>query len=202
MFKVNILLFEKFETLDVFGPVEVLGSLPDVFSLHFISLQSGIVTSAQSVQVGASAFRCEDEGDQILLIPGGVGMMDMLKDQEFISLIGQMAETSKYILTVCTGAALLAKAGILNGKKATTNKRLFHLISSQFKNVIWVKQARWVIDENIYTSSGISAGIDMTIDFVANVLGREKAWEICNRMEYIWKEDRHYDPFSKINGLV
>jgi len=202
LLKVNILLFEKFETLDVFGPVEVLGSIPDVFALNFISCKGGIVTSAQNVQVCTSAYMCDDKMDHILFIPGGVGMVDMLNDTEFISLINKIAENCKYILTVCTGSALLAKAGRLNEKKATTNKRLFLLLSSKFEKVTWIKQARWVMDDTIYTSSGVSAGIDMTLGFVEDLLGREKAQEICNKLEYVWNEDSHYDPFARTNGLI
>ncbi|NCA91727.1 DJ-1/PfpI family protein [bacterium] len=202
MYQVNILLFEKFETLDVFGPVEVLGSMPDIFALNFLSCQGGIVTSAQSVRVDTSTYVIKDKMKNILFIPGGVGMMDMLKDKEFIGLVDKIAEESQYILTVCTGSALLAKAGKLNGKKATTNKRLFLLISSKFEKVTWIKQARWVVDGTTYTSSGVSAGIDMTLGFIANVLGREKTQELCNRMEYVWNEDSRNDPFAKINGLV
>jgi putative intracellular protease/amidase len=115
MYHVNVLLFEKFETLDVFGPGEVLGSMPDRFTLHFISCRGGILTSAQGVRIDTAPYKPESE-NEILFLPGGVGMTDMLKDAEFIRLVGRLAETSRYILTVCTGSALLAKAGKLNGK--------------------------------------------------------------------------------------
>ena len=202
MFKVNIVLFENFETLDVFGPVEVLGRMPDEFALNFISCGGGVVTSAQNVPVCTSVYAHDDKTDNILFIPGGIGMAEMLNDQGFLNLIDELAEKSKYILTVCTGSVLLAKTGRLNGKRATTNKLRFLLFSDKFEKVEWVRQARWVIDGSLYTSSGVSAGIDMTLGFVANLYGRERALKICNELEYIWNEDSDYDPFAKINGLV
>jgi transcriptional regulator GlxA family with amidase domain len=105
---------------------------------------------------------------------------------------------NKYILSVCTGSALLAKTAILNRKRATTNKRAFKWVIEQGKDVLWVREARWVKDDNIYTSSGVSAGIDMTLGFIEDLMGKEKALEISQSIEYRWNENSKYDPFSKM----
>lgn len=104
---------------------------------------------------------------------------------------------SKYCLTVCTGAALLAKTNLLNGRKATSNKRAFEWVKSVNSNIEWVNRARWVADGKFYTSSGISAGIDMALGFVADRFSLERAIEIAQSIEYVWNSDKNNDLFAK-----
>lgn len=198
VYRVDVLLFDQFETLDVFGPVEILGSLPDVFKLNFISANGGLVESSQNVRVDTDLYKSENDMEKILLVPGGIGTREKVDDNNFINLIESISNKSKYVISICTGSALLAKTGILNGKRATTNKRAFKWVTEQGKDVLWVKEARWVKDDNIYTSSGVSAGIDMTLGFIADLIGKEKALEISQRIEYFWNENSEYDPFSKL----
>lgn len=200
-FNVNIILFDKFETLDVFGPVEILGRLSDMFKLNFISLNGGIVSSAQNVRVDTVTYNKNNENN-ILFIPGGMGTREKINDENFINLIKNIIDESKYIMSVCTGAVLLAKTGILNGKKATTNKRAFNWVADQGKEVLWIKKARWIKDGDIFTSSGVSAGMDMTLGFIEHLIGKEKAIEISNGIEYKWNEDSQWDPFASLNGLI
>lgn len=197
-YRVDILLFDEFETLDVFGPVEILGRLPDVFKLNFISLNGGLVESSQKVRVDTNLYTSENNIERILFIPGGSGTREKVNDNNFINFIKGISDQSKYVMTVCTGSALLAGTGILNGKKATSNKRAFKWVSDQGKDVLWVKEARWVRYENIYTSSGVSAGMDMTLGFIEDIMGKEKALEISQSIEYFWNENSNYDPFSKM----
>jgi transcriptional regulator GlxA family with amidase domain len=107
-----------------------------------------------------------------------------------------LADKSKYCLSVCTGAALLAKTNLLNGKNATTNKKAYQWVCEQNRNVNWIKKARWVIDGKFYTSSGVSAGMDMALGFVSDALGREKAEDIARHIEYFWQDDKNNDPFA------
>jgi putative intracellular protease/amidase len=198
LYRVDILLFDEFETLDVFGPVEILGRLPDIFKLNFISTNGGLVESSQNVRVDTNLYTSENEVEKILLVPGGSGTREKVNDNNFINFIENVSNQSKYILSVCTGSALLAKTGILNKKRATTNKRSFKWVIEQGKDVLWVREARWVKDDNIYTSSGVSAGIDMTLGFVEDLMGKEKALGISQSIEYFWNENSKYDPFSKM----
>lgn len=198
IYRVEILLFDKFETLDVFGPVEILGRLPEVFKLNFISVHGGLVESSQKVKVETNLYIRDDDILKILFVPGGSGTREKVHDNDFINFIENISKESKYIISVCTGSALLAKAGILNGKRATTNKRAFNWVTEQNEDVLWVKEARWVKDGNIYTSSGVSAGIDMALGFIEDLMGKEKALEISKGIEYLWNEDSKYDPFSKM----
>ncbi|MBK1813814.1 DJ-1/PfpI family protein [Clostridium sp. YIM B02505] len=195
---IDIVLFNDFETLDAFGPVEILGKLPDIFKLKFISMEGSLVESSQKVRVETNLYKYEAGVERILIIPGGNGTRENIEDESFISFIKELHNRAKYTLSVCTGSALLAKAGILDNKKATTNKKAYKWVTEQGEKVLWVKEARWVRDENIYTSSGVSAGMDMTLGFIEDLFGKEKALETCQRIEYIWNEDSKYDPFSKL----
>ncbi|WP_315120206.1 DJ-1/PfpI family protein [uncultured Clostridium sp.] len=199
---VNIILFDEFETLDVFGPVEILGRLPEIFKLNFISLDGGIISSSQGVRIDTSTYDNEYNKENILFIPGGMGTREKVNDEKLMDFIENISKESKYIMSVCTGAALLAKAGILKGKKATTNKRAFTWVMDQGKDILWIKKARWVNDGNIFTSSGVSAGMDMTLGFIEYLMGREKAIEISNGIEYKWNEDREWDPFAELYALA
>jgi len=198
IYRVDILLFDEFETLDVFGPVEILGRLPEIFKLNFISANGGLVESSQNVRVDTNLYTSENDIEKILLVPGGIGTREKIQDNNFINLIKDISNQSKYIISICTGSALLAKTGILNKKRATTNKRAFNWVTEQGKDVLWVRESRWVKDDNIYTSSGVSAGIDMTLGFIEDLIGKEKALEISQSIEYFWNENSKYDPFSKI----
>lgn len=199
---VNIILFEEFETLDVFGPVEIFGCLPDIFKLNFISLNGKTVSSTQNVKVETNKYEKKNDENTITFIPGGMGTRKKINDKKLINFIKDIAVESEYIMSVCTGSALLAKTGLLDGKKATTNKRAFDWVVSQGKDVIWISKSRWVNDGNIFTSSGVSAGIDMTLGFISELLGKEKAKEISNKIEYKWNEDKEWDPFAELYGLA
>jgi len=84
----------------------------------------------------------------------------------------------------------------LDGLKATTNKKAFVWSSSNGKNVNWLKKARLVKDGKYYTSSGVSAGVDMTLGFISDMLGSDIAEKIAADIEYIWNSDRDNDPFA------
>ena len=98
---------------------------------------------------------------------------------------------------MCTGSALLAKTGLLDGKKATSNKKAFDWATSFGDNVQWIKEARWTVDGKYYTSSGVSAGMDMTFGFLSDRHGVAFARKVAFEMEYHWLEDKEQDNFHK-----
>jgi putative intracellular protease/amidase len=154
-----------------------------------------MVESSQRIQVNTLPF-AEIDTPGIILIPGGMGTRTLVNDKDFIRQIKSLSEKAHYVLTVCTGSALLAKTGLLNGMKATSNKKVFEWSSSNGAEVIWVKQARWVKDGKYYTSSGVSAGIDMALGFISDFHGLETSKTIAHDIEYIWNADRNNDPFA------
>ena len=191
----NFVLFDGFETLDAFGPAEVVNAIPDGYNLKYYSLNGGPVVSSQGISVNTLSFS-EIESSGVLLIPGGMGTRTLVNDENFIEQLKSISVKASYVLTVCTGSALLAKTGLLDGLKATSNKRAFDWASSNGPFVNWVKKARWVVDGKFYTSSGISAGIDMALGFVRDTEGLETANTIATIMEYTWNSDMDTDPFA------
>ena len=192
--EVNILLFTDFETLDAFGPVEVLGRIEE-YHLHYVSFTGGMIVSRQGVSVLTEKIDILNVSG-ILLIPGGQGTRTLVNENGYINDLAKVVLQSEYCLTVCTGSALLAKTGLLNNKNATSNKRAFDWVKSVSSEVKWINSARWVVDQQYYTSSGVSAGIDMALGFIADRFGLEKAREIAASIEYIWNPDPEQDPFA------
>jgi len=190
-----ILLFPDFETLDAFGPVEVLGRI-EQYRLHYVSVSGGMIVSRQGIPVLTENINDADLSG-ILMIPGGQGTRSLVDEKEFINMLKNVVLQSEYCLTVCTGSALLARTGLLDNKKATSNKRAFEWVKSINSNVMWIGRARWVVDCKYYTSSGVSAGIDMVLGFVAHRFKNKKAKEIAENIEYIWNDDPNNDKFAK-----
>lgn len=102
------------------------------------------------------------------------------------------------MMSVCTGSALLAKAGLLEGLAATSNKMFFELARSQGVNIDWRESARWVDVGQYVTSSGVSAGTDMALAVIECVFGAEQAEMVMNYAEYQWHRDADHAPFSQL----
>jgi transcriptional regulator GlxA family with amidase domain len=131
----------------------------------------------------------------VLIVPGGVGTRnDMSAEIEFVK---KMYPSLKAVLSVCTGATILARAGVLDGRRGTTNKRAWKWATSNGPKVNWIGEARWVVDGNITTGSGISAGIDATYAFVSDNYGETIAQELSDSAEYVRWTDPDHDPFAK-----
>ena len=191
------MLFEEFETLDVFGPVEIFGRLNNEYSTRFYSLSGGNISNSHGVTLFTRKLEEIKGGVDIFLIPGGYGTRKEVANEALIKLLREISEASRYVLTVCTGTALQARTGLLDGKKATTNKIAFDWVVTNGKKVNWIRKARWVVDEKYYTSSGVSAGMDMTLDFLKDRHGITLARQVAEQIEYGWTEDSTHDPFYK-----
>ena len=191
----GVLLFEEFETLDVFGPVEILGRLKEHYTLQFYSLTGGQINNSHGVSILTRKLDEINNGVNVFIIPGGWGTRKEVSNELLIDSIRQVALLSNYVLTICTGSALLAKTGLLNDRSATSNKRAFAWAITQGEKVKWVKKARWTVDGNYYTSSGVSAGMDMTLGFLSDRHGVDFAKEVANQIEYHWIMDKDNDTF-------
>jgi putative intracellular protease/amidase len=193
--RVGILLFEDFETLDVFGPVEILGRLKEHYQVDFYSELGETVNNSHGVSIDTKKLENISDGVDIFLIPGGLGTRKEVNNKKLIDIIKQIAGLSKYVMTVCTGSALLAKTGLLDNRSATSNKRAFDWVITNGEKVKWIRKARWTIDDKFYTSSGVSAGMDMTLGFLADIHGLEFARKVAFQIEYNWQEDKNEDNF-------
>ena len=195
-FKVGAVLFPGFELLDLYGPLEMLGLLGDQVSITLFSEIPGTIESSAGVKGYAEASLKEASTLDLLLIPGGIGTRPLVLENRFIDLLREKAREARLVATVCTGSALLAKTGLLDGHRATSNKIAFDWVREQGPSVHWVREARWVEDGNFFTSSGISAGIDMTLGVISHLYGWESALEVARRAEYLWNEESSIDPFA------
>lgn len=191
---VTAILFDGFETLDMFGPVEMLGASGQ-FEMQFYSLEGGVVKSYQGVPVDTAPL-AEAPVPEVLLLPGGMGVYAMLENKAFIERLAELAGQARYVLSVCNGAFLYAKAGVLDGRRATTFKARMDKAEEMFPQVKWERQARWTVDGNLYVSSGVSAGTDMALGFIADVCGRDVAEKTARYAEYSWNPDPENDPFA------
>jgi len=194
---VGVLLFDNFETLDVFGPVEILGRLKDLYSIRFYSLSGGLIRNSHGISIVTEKLEPEHSNSEIIIIPGGAGTRLGVNNALLIDTIRKISVSSNYVLTICTGSALLAKTGLLDGRKATSNKRAFDWVLTNGKDVNWIKHARWVVDGKYYTSSGVSAGMDMALGFLAERHGLEFARKVAFEIEYNWTEESEDDNFSE-----
>ncbi|MDR3354112.1 MAG: DJ-1/PfpI family protein [Synergistaceae bacterium] len=191
---INCLLFNDFETLDLFGPVEVFGKIEEC-CINYFSIYDEKIQNKDNVQIITRDIN-EIEKHDVLIIPGGKGTRILVNDDEFIQKLKTLVEKSSWCLTVCTGSALLARTGLLDCCEATSNKMAFKWVETNGKNVNWKYKARWVVDKKYYTSSGISAGIDMSLGFICDHFGVNKANEIAKRMEYKWNNNKDNDFFA------
>lgn len=194
--KVGILLYPDFEVLDVFGPVEMWSYVPD-FQLVYIAEKAGPVRSYQGLEAIAQYGFDDAPKLDLLLVPGGLGTIPELENRAILDYIRHSHATTQITTSVCSGSALLARAGVLDGLKATSNKRFFSLAARQSDKVEWVVPARWVEDGRVFTSSGVSAGTDMALAVVARLHGVETARALASAVEYEWHEDADDDPFAK-----
>ncbi|MEN3262284.1 DJ-1/PfpI family protein [Sodalis endosymbiont of Spalangia cameroni] len=192
---VAILLFDQYETLDAMGPAEIFGSLPNT-AIHCLSLDGGPVQSAQGVVVMTHPVSHWTEPMDIALLPGGQSTLSLQHNPVFLHHLTRLANAAEWMLTVCTGSVLLAQTGLLDGRQATSNKSAWQAVIDSSDKVNWQHKARWCVDGKYYTSSGVSAGMDMSLGFIADRLGRPRAYQLANGMEYRWHEDAADDPFA------
>ena len=164
---IGVVLFEGFELLDVFGPLEMFGLAADHFEIRLIAENGGVVASHQGPKsVCDDSFQSAPAID-VLLVPGGIGTRREVNNPVLLDWLKERSKQAELVASVCTGSALLAKAEVLDGLHATTNKMAFAWAASQSEKVQWQKQARWVEDGKVFSSSGVSAGIDMALAVIA-----------------------------------
>ena len=199
---VGTLLFPGFELLDVFGPLEMFGALPDNYRLETVAERPGPVASNQGPQAVADVALAEAKPYDIFLIPGGLGTRREVDNKVLVDWVRAHAESSTIVATVCTGAALLARTGLIDGRKATSNKAAFRWVMQQGPNVLWQPRARWVVDGKYFSSSGVSAGIDMALALIAEPERRgNSARASPTDAEYRWNRDPDDDPFAALYDL-
>jgi len=203
--RVAVVLFDGFTVLDVYGPVQAFGASrvkrPDgtfhrFFEIFTIADAPGPVTSGEGPATHADYAFADAPAYDIVLVPGGFGTRKAVNDDGFLKRLRAASERASVTTTVCTGSALLARTGVMDGRPATSNKISWDWVVQQGPRVLWKRKARWVDDGTLVTSSGVSAGIDMTLALVSRLRGRDVAVSAARNMEYVWRQDPDDDPFA------
>ncbi|MFL0514169.1 DJ-1/PfpI family protein [Brevibacterium luteolum] len=199
---VAVVLFEGFELLDVFGPVELLSVLPDDFTIVMLGPTGEPVASHQGTRIVPDTAYTAAPAADIVLVPGGFGTRPLVTEAGFLTWLRDYCAGAEVVASVCTGSALLAAAGLLDGHRATTNKRAYSWVTGFGRDVDWQPVARWVEDGSRWTSSGVAAGMDMTAALISALTSPEHAREACDFVELDVHTDPGWDPFAARNGLV
>lgn len=196
------LVFPGFETLDYFGPIEMLGGFGSEAQIITVARTLDPVASIHGQRIIPDRAIADTDRYDLLLIPGGDSALEAARDPALMDWIRTVSAQAERVMAVCTGTILLGMTGILDGRRATTNKRDFTATVPLAPRVDWVKEARWVADGKFYTSSGVSAGMDMALAVMADLYDMKMAERIALGSEYEWHKDAGRDPFAKLAGLV
>lgn len=190
---VAIFVFPNVEVLDFAGPFEVLTtanrvflrqrpSKPAPFSVHTVAKSLSPVTARGGLRILPDYTFDTCPPPDLLLVPGGAVEAEMM-DADVLQWIRNRSRTAKITASVCTGAFLLAKAGLLQGKSATTHWEDVADLRAQFPNLSVTEEVRWVDEGGIISSAGIAAGIDMSLHLVARPGGKDLAASTAKQLD-------------------
>lgn len=192
MQNVAILLFDEVEVLDFCGPFEVFSVAahtvkPAAFNVATVAQKPGPITARNGLSVNPRYHFGNCPTPQILLIPGGQGTRSEVNNVALLEWIRETAASAELVLSVCTGALLLGKIGLLDGLEVTTHHGAFDLLRQVAPRASICPDRRFVDNGRILVSAGIAAGIDMSLHVVARLLGTETARKTAEYMEYPWE---------------
>jgi transcriptional regulator GlxA family with amidase domain len=216
MLRIACVLFPQFELLDVCGPLEFFGMVESVLrdneatthrAERGYEIKMTTLVPSSSSAVGANQGPAllldqhkiaASEKIHVLLVPGGAGCRSLVGNAAYVSALRRASAQAGITATVCTGSALLSRTGLLDGKHATSNKRAWAWAVEQNPQVLWEKSARFCVDGKFWTSSGVAAGMDMSLALIAHDFGMDVASAVAKRAEYVWNRDASKDPFARL----
>lgn len=196
-----VFIFPGVQTLDLFGPLELLGGFDDRIDVTLVAESSEPIMTRHGQRIIPDQTIQDGANYNLMLIPGGDSAIDVGERPAAMDWIKKTCHEADLVMTVCTGSILLAMTGMLDGHKATTNKQDFRETVPLGPQVEWVAKARWVQDGKFFTSSGVSAGMDMSLAVAAQLFGPEAAERMADGAEYQWHRDPNWDPFADKCGL-
>jgi len=191
---VGILIFDDVEILDVAGPFEVFAvtrlneeqrlQQSSPFKVYLISELNKQITAIGGLRLTPDMTIAECPELDLLIIPGGWGTRKESKNKILVNWIGNQFTNDRLIASVCTGSSLLGKAGLLDGRDATTHWRAFDFLQESAPKARILKNVRFTLIEPIFTSAGVSAGIDLALRIVSHFFGTEIGQATARHMEY------------------
>lgn len=178
--RIGMLIFPRLTQLDMTGPYEVLARLPDT-TVDLVARTMDPVTTDRGMQIVPTVTYETCPPLDIIMVPGGPGQQDLMEDEAALSFLRKHAAQAKYVTSVCTGSLVLAAAGLLKGKRATSHwAAVEHL---PLLGAIPVRE-QVVVDGNIVTGAGVTSGIDFALKLAAILEGEKVAREIQLQIEY------------------
>ena len=189
---VAILVFDEVEVLDFCGPFEVFSVTgrqhqQAPFNVYAVAEKSGAVLARNQLSVNPRYTIADCPPPDVFVVPGGWGVRREMNNPMLIDWIKATAPKAELVLSVCTGALLLAKAGLLDGLKATTHHGALGLLREMAKKTEVLDGQRVIDNGKIIVSAGVSAGIDAAFHAVARLLGKAEAEETARYIEYDWR---------------
>ncbi len=184
-----ILLFDDVEVLDFAGPFEVFSVTNELndyslLNIYTVAVEEKPIMAKNGLSVNPDHELSEAPKPDLLILPGGYGTRKLLNRPDVMDWINKHAATAEKVMSVCTGALLLARAGLLKGLKVTTHYQLFDELAELEPNLEIVKDERFTDNGKILTSAGVSAGIDMSLYVIGLLYGKDKARKTAEYIEY------------------
>ncbi len=203
--QVSLLVFDDAEVLDVAGPYEVFSVAGrrhglEPFRVALVAEGTGPVMLRNGFRVLPHFNLADAPPAAILIIPGGMGTRREVHNQAMVDWVGRAADHAELVLSVCTGALLLGRAGLLDGLEATTHHGAIDLLREVAPRAVIRERQRFLDNGRVIVSAGVSAGIDMSLHVVERLLGPELAEEAAAYMEYHW--DRNEPGLPDEGGLI
>jgi transcriptional regulator GlxA family with amidase domain len=202
---VVVLAFEGAQLLDIAGPLQTFASANEIakdargapYRLVVASRRGGpICTSSGLPLVTASIAGLRRARIDTLLIPGGPGVHQALKDSRLIAWVRRQSSTTRRIASVCTGAFLLAQTGLLDGRRATTHWKSCSRLQQSHPEIEVDPDRIYIRDEHIWTSAGVTAGIDLSLALIEEDLGRKVAMRVARHLVVFLKRPGGQSQFS------
>ncbi len=178
--RIGFLLFPNITQLDMTGPHEVFARMPDS-EIHLVWKSLEPVAAQGGLRLAPTTTFDTCPQLDLICVPGGPGMNPLLNDEATLSFVRRQAASARYVTAVCTGALVLGAAGLLKGRRATTHWTAHHLLAAFGAIPV---HARTVVDGNVITGGGVTAGIDFALRIAAELLGEEAAKTIQLSIEY------------------
>jgi cyclohexyl-isocyanide hydratase len=177
---IGCLLFPRMDQIDFTGPYEVLSRIPDS-TIHVIAKSTSPVRDIQGLILTPEMSIGESPLLDVLLVPGGFGQQNLMNDEEVLPLIRNQADSGRLVFSVCTGALLCGAAGILRGRQATTHWAAWDLLP---RYGAFATRSRVVVDGNLVTSAGVTAGLDAALVVASLLRGDSTAEQIQLSIQY------------------
>jgi len=189
---VGIFIFPDVEVLDFCGPFEVFSVAgrqiaPGSFRVFTVGQTADELSARNGLRVVPERSFADAGPIDLVLIPGGQGTRSLLKEEAVLHWIRSRAENAELVLSVCTGALLLGKAGLLDGLESTTHHLSLDLLAEIAPRTRVRRDTRVVDNGRVITSAGVAAGIDMSFHVVERLLGAETAEATARYIEYPWR---------------